>query len=917
MLRLDDPASFAATITGIDKGATVDLTKFQAVGSSYANGVLTLSNASQATVSLKIPGPFTADEFQLADDTTGGTNITWTPVGQTFTWTDGSDNWNTPTAWSLASVPKSFDSAVIGDAASNTITVSDAEAINNLTLNGTNDTLEITVTGNLQAGPIAINSGTLAVRDGGSLAATQIADHGLLDLGGNHELINTPLSLGGTLQVSPSAFNAGGNSHARQGVVLTQDLASAVITGTGNDGNSVLNQGTIIAGVLGGSMAIVPMNFTNTGTGGIRADNETLTIGNHLGSWSNKDGTIALSGTAALVLDGTLATANIGKITGATGVTEAGLLDNTGGTLDVGTGTQLGTVNLANGAVVSGGTIVDHGNGFTFNSDGTFSGVTYKGPLELTEDSASLTINQGITVTGTGGALPGTIDINGASDSLLFANQPPGPGQTLDNVTINIGNATTADHIQPSFNGGTFTIGSGANIRSTSSGALASLDPGANTTVVLDGTISATGSLGTFAITPASGSTFDNEGTIVVGNGDTLDATSAIIGTIGTIDVGSGGVAEFTAAVGNGQTLAFTDANGLLRLADPTSFAAAITNFVSGDTIDLPGISSTAATVAWSAGTLTVTSSGTAVATLSLPGDYASSIFTAADDGAGGTRITVQPPRTFTWTATGTGDWNTGANWNLGTVPTSSDSALIPTGTNTITVAGGEIVGINHLTLDADNTLAVTGSLVASQITDNGVLSFIGNHTLDNTPLNLGGTLAVQNSGTLTLGAAEVITQTASNAMLGGNGTIINQGSIDEPGSSLSITPLSFINQGTINAANETLTVGNHLGTWSNKTGIISNAVTLILDGTVATGDLGSITGATGVTEAGLLDNTGGHARCRHRGGTRHGYSGEWRCRQRRHDRRPWQRVYLPSQPATSAASPIRARSTSPPMAGS
>ena len=51
-------------------------------------------------------------------------------------------------------------------------------------------------------------------------------------------------------------------------MVLTQDLASAVITGTGNDGNSVINQGTIIAGVPGGSMAIVPMNFTNSGTGG-------------------------------------------------------------------------------------------------------------------------------------------------------------------------------------------------------------------------------------------------------------------------------------------------------------------------------------------------------------------------------------------------------------------------------------------------------------------------------------------------------------------------------------------------------------------------------------------------------------------------------------------------------------------------
>ena len=57
-------------------------------------------------------------------------------------------------------------------------------------------------------------------------------------------------------------------------------------------------------------MAIVPMNFTNTGTAG-SAPTTRVDIGNHLGSWSNKDGTIALSGTAALVLDGTLATANM------------------------------------------------------------------------------------------------------------------------------------------------------------------------------------------------------------------------------------------------------------------------------------------------------------------------------------------------------------------------------------------------------------------------------------------------------------------------------------------------------------------------------------------------------------------------------------------------------------------------------
>ena len=310
------------------------------------------------------------------------------------------------------------------------------------------------------------------------------------------------------------------------------------------------------------------------------------------------------------MLDGSLATTNIGKITGATGVTEAGLLDNTGSTLDVGTGTQLGTVNLANGAMVSGGTIADNGNGFTFNSDGTFSGVTYQGPLELTEDSASLTINQGITVTGTGGAQPGTIDVTGKSDSLLFANQSPGPGQTLDNVTINIGNATAADHIQPSFNGGTFTIGSGANIRSTSPGALASLDPGANTTVVLDGTISATGSLGTFAITPAA-----------VRRSITRARSSSAMSIPSSrllVRTKARSMSERWCCRIHRRRRQRSDARFHRRqrpapIDRPPSFAAAITNFVSGDTIDLPGISSTAATVAWSAGTLIVTSSGTAV----------------------------------------------------------------------------------------------------------------------------------------------------------------------------------------------------------------------------------------------------------------------------------------------------------------
>jgi hypothetical protein len=87
------------------------------------------------------------------------------------------------------------------------------------------------------------------------------------------------------------------------------------------------------------------------------------------------------------------------------------------------------------------------------------------------------------------------------------------------------------------------------------------------------------------------------------------------------------------------QSLTFTDAAGTLRLHQPGSVAASILNFVPGDTIDLPGIAANKAD--WSANQLTISNSGTTIATLSLPGSYASDTFTVASDGSGGSAVTV------------------------------------------------------------------------------------------------------------------------------------------------------------------------------------------------------------------------------------------------------------------------------------
>jgi hypothetical protein len=161
---------------------------------------------------------------------------------------------------------------------------------------------------------------------------------------------------------------------------------------------------------------------------------------------------------------------------------------------------------------------------------------------------------------------------------------------------------------------------------------------------VLDGSLRATGSGGIFTV---AGNNFHNNGTMAVGGGDTLRQTNAIVadgntGTIvidanGTFDVG--GSVGVIASIAANQTLDFSAAPGVLRLRQPTAFAAVIKGFASTDTIDLAGLAATTAT--WSSGQLTIANGGSSVAVLSLPDDYSAAIFNVGTDGAGGSAVTI------------------------------------------------------------------------------------------------------------------------------------------------------------------------------------------------------------------------------------------------------------------------------------
>ncbi len=152
---------------------------------------------------------------------------------------------------------------------------------------------------------------------------------------------------------------------------------------------------------------------------------------------------------------------------------------------------------------------------------------------------------------------------------------------------------------------------------------------------------------------------------------------------------------------------------------------------------------------------------------LNIPGPFTTDEFQVATDASTQHRHNLDSALTLTWIG-GNDDWNTASAWNLDTIPTSRDTAIIAqSGSNIITVGTTDNVGIAGLDTarrqhargrrqpSRSGQLPMTPCSPSSAVT-----------TLDTAPLNLGGTLAVQNGGTLTLGPSETITQTGPSATL-------------------------------------------------------------------------------------------------------------------------------------------------------
>ena len=445
--------------------------------------------------------------------------------------------------------------------------------------------------------------------------------------------------------------------------VVSDTTGDAHLTGGFTRGvTHLVNDGTILAASFEAQFQIATDTFTNNGqifvvdgeqlsissgigitnAGTISVESGKLTIGQGNGNATfSNTGVINVSQLASLTLSVNFTVASLGNIVDAGVFVIGGTLDNSGQTLQLGTGPIFGGVQtvLGGDGLISGG-VVSLGTGNLAYNFGHLANLTFEGAVDLGTADTGLNLDGGVVFTGADGTGPGVINLTGARATLQFYDPTGVNGNGIDNVTINVGNATGADTIDILSYGRkaqTLTLGAGTNIISNSDGAQVVMTSQFlfPDILVSHGNITAAAAGGIFT---ATFKVFENDGHVTVSNGDTFVLNGELTGT-GQISVGGGGVVSL-GAVGAHQTVAFADSAGTLKLTGPASFAATISDATIGDVIDLINTSATAANVN-SHDQLVITNNGATVATLQLVGDYSHTAFNVGGDGAGGTAITL------------------------------------------------------------------------------------------------------------------------------------------------------------------------------------------------------------------------------------------------------------------------------------
>lgn len=480
-------------------------------------------------------------------------------------------------------------------------------------------------------GPLGVLTASAVINNGAIVSAASGA-LGTFNLSANRYFVNN----GAITAASDIILTSPRMVNGTAGTLDVGEFINFVVQG------SFLNRGLVMIAASGDFDVSSDTTIANAGTISVGSGNLSLdqSTGPGVVVFTNTGAiTVGQQGSLSLLLNFTVA--SLGNIVDAGRFYLGGTLDNTGQTLRLGTGPIFGGVGttLGDGGLISGGTMVLGGAPLVYTGGGLIN-VTLQGVVDLSVANASLNLDGGVVVTGANGSGPGVINLTGAGATLYFFDATGTVRNGIDNVTINAGNARAADSIvleNFNFVSEALTLGARATIVSSARGAQVAVQtlnaPGS--TIVNDGHIDAAASGGSFQVTMP---TLENDGQIVVSNGDSFTLVGALTGT-GQFALATGGTAVLGATAA-GQNVAFSDATGTLTLSSAASFAATLSGAIVGDRIDLLNTAATTAAVN-AKDQLVVTSNGARVATIQLAGDYAHTAFKVAGDGHGGSLITL------------------------------------------------------------------------------------------------------------------------------------------------------------------------------------------------------------------------------------------------------------------------------------
>lgn len=702
------------------------------------------------------------------------------------------------------------------------------------------------------AAPIELNSNTtqLQVTTGTATQSGIISEingarpiekigNGSLILSGQNSYSGGTVISAGTLRIGADA-NLGAASggitiNNNANLTFTSDLTTnraITLSGTANiDTNSNVTLGGVIGGTgtltkfLGGTLILTN---TNTYAGGTTINGGAVQIGNGGTTGTLGSGTVTING-AELIFNrsdditvanditssGTLIKRGGGTVTltgakgysntfveagtlalrGTSPLSGGGVLQLTGGTLDMGVDGVLssathsggtlalngralilttGNYNASGGSITGGGTIQFAGNSRGLLINGATSidaGTTilssgFNNRVEIGSLGADYTLAAAITGSGTAGnAGSMSVTINNAGfRTTLSGNSSYAAGTTVQSGTLVVG-SDTALGTGPVFlvlNAGLESGGAGNrsinnDILLLSSG-MSIGNPNAGTSFTLGGRLLGGGGGEAFTKTGA--------GTLILTGNNTLSGNIAL--NAGTLQLGSGALGGSLGSSGvvmaNGTSLVF-DSSASQNVSNVLSGTGSLTKRGSG-TLTLSGNNSFSGAVSLDGGALQLTG-GSSI------GD------TAALSMATGTLLGVGSSETI------------GSLAGNGTVVLQASSDLTTGGNNNSTTFGGSLTGIGGLTKTGSGTFTLTGTsnFLGTTTISGGTLQ-IGNNTTTGTIIggsivnnaslvfnrsdNIDTLVAISGTGSLTKLGAGTLTLLNTNSYAGG--TIISAG---------------------------------------------------------------------------------------------------------------------------------------------